>query len=140
HPIYLNKPLFEHLAFNVQIGLEKFDLIERSSFKEFSFLNTALTIQGDAKKKQFLCNIEAHPIDKEITTGILLCQITSNQFTSFDLSKDNMHLSLSCKDIPSSLFDTLIGYKQALKTIVGEAFESNLDIDCKEGVSFITSK
>lgn len=138
-PIYLNKPLLENLSFNAQIGLEKFDLIDKISFKEFSFLNTTSTIQADSKKKQFLCNIESHSLSKEAPDGVFLCQLSSNQFNSFDFLKDNTQITLSCKGIPSSLIDTLLGYKQALNIILGSTFESNFNINCKETGSFIKS-
>lgn len=138
-PIYLNQPLIECLAFDAQVGLERFDLMNKASFEEFSFLNTKALMQVNAKKKQFLCNIQSNPVTKGSEGGLAMCQISSKEFNSFDLWKDNTQVTLSCKAIPSSLADTLLGFKEALKIILGSTFESNITIICKESGSFVKS-
>jgi hypothetical protein len=139
-PLYLNKPLFDQLVIEAQSSLEKFEIIDTTYFREFSCINTKAALQVNIPKKSFLCSMESYPVTKDVQGSVILCKMTSEDLLSFARFKEHLHLDISYKNIPSSLLDTIFGYKQALTTLLGQTFEGIVSLR-EQGIhSFISSK
>ncbi len=126
-PLRFDSPVFHDLEFEADISLKKLDLVNKDWYKQFSFENTAIVVNGNTHKKTFSVDLKSHAEAEKTSAGVLHAHISSNDFSSFDFLKKNISSRLTLKEFSSNLLDSLFGYQNTLKAYIGNSFDVTLN-------------
>lgn len=133
-PIYLNKPLMQNLAFTADLKLERFDIVNKTWFKEFSIINTKARIEASGKTARFSSHLTTSATFKDAPAGAFSAKLTSSHFSSFDFLDKELKLELKMEDFSTHFMDTILGFNNKLGDILGHTFDLHLDIFGKDKI------
>ena len=128
-PIALGKDLFTNLNFTSTVALKRFDIVNKTWYREFSFDDTIMELKGNSKKKTFSADLRTHAQTEKTSAGILHCSFKSDEFSSLDFYKNHIYGKIDFQDFSSSLVDAMLGFHDELSYFFGNSFDLKVNYE-----------